>query len=180
MPKRNNYKKSEIKKLVLEIAEKYADNNYTIESVCNSFGVSVRTFYTWLDKYADIAEIYKKAKAHKKEFYPELLRQTALISLKKQIEGYTLEDEVLEITESDGVGNNKRKKVYKKIIKRKVQPSLGAVIFALTNIDKANWKRHDQPENDQNIAVTLTQKTEAELLQERQKLLEHEDEMPPE
>lgn len=56
------YSLEEKAELVRQVCDLYESQNATIESCCDSVGVSYRAFRLWTVQHADFAEMYKKAR----------------------------------------------------------------------------------------------------------------------
>lgn len=133
--KHNETEKLEIGKRICDL---YAEGN-TIESCCDTCGISDRAFRNWMESISELAELYKKARQKQSIEYKERLRRKADTALEKLVEGYEYEEtEVTGVTITDDNG----KKVFvpkgvKKVTK-KMQPNITAVIFARTNTNDPN------------------------------------------
>jgi len=131
--KRSESEKSELVKL---ICEHYEQHNQTIESVCQAFGISCRTFNGWCFENAEFSDRYKKAKDFGTHVRKDLLREKATNGIELLIDGFHVtETEVDEMF--DKRGNLIGKRVRTK--KRFVAPNPTAIIFALKNCDPKNW-----------------------------------------
>ena len=140
--------KEEQKKLecidwVTRITEHYATGNYTIASCCGKEGLSERAFHKYCAKYAECAELYKKAKGEATIAYKSELVHKAQTALEKAIEGYYIEEtEVVErfnkIGDPAGRVESKRRTF--------VKPNVTAIIFALKNCDPMSWNNEGMHE----------------------------------
>ena len=100
---------------------------------CKKVGISKSTFYEWLESYPDFSDSLKKAR---KEFR-ETIVQTLEQSLWKRAAGYEVEEVKNEYrTLKDG----SKVLVKSSKITKHFPPDIGALIFALTNLDPENWK----------------------------------------
>ena len=82
-------------------------------------------------KKLDVVELMEALKKGKEELIEELED-----SLYKRALGYEYE-EIKEFIEIDEKGNSK---VKREIYKKSMHPDVGAIAFALKNLDKDNWK----------------------------------------
>jgi len=131
--KRSESEKSE---LVKKICDHYQQHNQTIESVCDGFGITYRTFVIWCNDNSDYSDAYKKAKEFGTQVRKDLLREKATHGIELLIDGFHVtETEVDEMF--DKRGNLIGKRVRTK--KRFVAPNPTAIIFALKNCDPKNW-----------------------------------------
>jgi len=130
---------------VEKICELYSLENVTIESCCEEVGIAIRTFRNWCRDNADFAELFKKAKDANAKIGKEGLREKATSALEKAISGFFVEEE--ETIERFNAGGVKTSTIRTKR-KKFINPSTTAIIFALKNVDPANW-------NDQN-AIDLS------------------------
>lgn len=136
------------KKIVDRICELVSKDSYTIAEICKTVGISERTYYEWMSKNADFADIIKKAQDNlTKDLLVECNR-----SLVKLIKGYTVEESKVVYVESktkdvDEEGNvikSKPKIKEQTITKKHIAPSLGAIIHFQTNRDPDNWKNRQE------------------------------------
>lgn len=112
----------------LDRIPKWRKQGMTEEQICQKLGVATSTFNVYKNKYSELVESLKKGK--------EELIEELQDSLYKRALGYEYE-EVKEYIEKDDKGNNKvKREVYKKVM----HPDVGAIAFALKNLDKDNWK----------------------------------------
>jgi HEPN domain-containing protein len=129
-------KKLEVIEFATKICEHYSSGNYTIASCCGKEGISVRAFNQYCNKYAECADLYKKAKRDAIGAYKAELVEKAQTALEKAIEGYFIEEtETVErfnkIGDSVGRSESKRRSF--------VKPNVTAIIFALKNCDPMSW-----------------------------------------
>ena len=129
-------RKLEVVDFVTKICELYSSGNYTIASCCGKEGISTRAFNQYCNRYAECAELYKKAKKDAIGAYKAELVEKAETALVKAIEGYYIEEsEVVErfnkIGDSVGRSESKRRSF--------VKPNVTAIIFALKNCDPMSW-----------------------------------------
>lgn len=114
----------------------YETGNVTIESCCGEHGITVRTFWNWSDRDSWISDRYKKAKEKHAKIGKESIREKSEDGLIRLIVGYWVEEtEIDELFSMTGQLTGKRVKTKK----RYVGPNPTAVIFALKNVDPANW-----------------------------------------
>jgi transcriptional regulator with XRE-family HTH domain len=112
----------------LDRIPKWRRQGMTEEQICKKLDVSVSTFNVYKNKYVELMEALKKGK--------EELIEELQDSLYKRALGYEYE-EIKEFIEKDEKGNSKvKREIYKKIM----HPDVGAIAFALKNLDKDNWK----------------------------------------
>ena len=131
-----------------KICEKYAEGKYTIESVCKSYGVPIRTFTQWAFDWesrgydsptpgfvAEIAELYKKSKEQFDIEQIADLRELALTGLQKKLKGYDFEEvhtELKEVLLESGEKALVPKGIKK--VKKHIPPSDTAIIFVTKNL----------------------------------------------
>jgi hypothetical protein len=136
-------KKLEVLEFVTKICEHYASGNYTIASCCGKEGISVRAFNQYCNKYAECADLYKKAKRDAIGAYKAELVEKAETALVKAIEGYYIEEsEVVERFNKmgDPAGRvESKKRIF-------VKPNVTAIIFALKNCDPMSWNNEGMHE----------------------------------
>ena len=112
----------------LDRIPKWRRQGMTEEQICKKLDVAVSTFSVYKNKYMELMEALKKGK--------EELIEELQDSLYKRALGYEYE-EIKEFIEKDEKGNSK---VKREIYKRVMHPDVGAIAFALKNLDKDNWK----------------------------------------
>jgi hypothetical protein len=144
-PKTAKHKQTPTKKIdpeqerrdkVERICELYSTEHATIESCCEEVGIAIRTFRNWCRDNADFAELFKKAKDANSKIGKEGIREKAMNGLEKAISGFFVEEEeTIERFNAAGVKTSTIRTKRKKFI----NPSATAIIFALKNVDAANW-----------------------------------------
>lgn len=109
-----------------QICDLYASQNATIASCCEAVGVQERTFRLWVQKNAEVSEMYKNAKEKANIILWDRIREKATRALEKLIEGQTYTETRRETGTS---GPN----IIDKTVKSEVfvTPNPTAVIFAL-------------------------------------------------
>lgn len=123
-------------KLVEAICDHYEKHNQTIESVCDAFGITYRTFVIWCNDNSSFSDRYKKAKDFGTTARKDLLREKAVNGIELLIQGFhTTETETEEMFDKRGNLIGKRIKTKK----RYIAPNPTAIIFALKNCDPKNW-----------------------------------------
>jgi hypothetical protein len=126
------------RELVERVCELYESQNATVESCCESAGISDRTFNLWVAQNAGFAERYKKAKEKQDAHYwQNIIKPLAKTSLQRLLEGEETEDvEVKELAFNGVPTKNAEGEVNTaKTVKRgKTQPNPTTVIFALKGI----------------------------------------------
>jgi len=123
-------------KIVKAICEQYEAHNQTIESICDSFGITYRTLVNWCNNNSQFSDRYKKAKDFSTGCRKDLLREKAVNGIELLIQGFhTTETETEEMFDKRGNLIGKRIKTKK----RYIAPNPTAIIFALKNCDPKNW-----------------------------------------
>ncbi|MGB0880594.1 MAG: helix-turn-helix domain-containing protein [Polaribacter sp.] len=114
------------------ICEQYAKNEHTIESCCNHFGISDRTFYNWIHKNKEIKKMYEYAKKYANNIDRSELLAKAKSSLHKLVEGYTItEKKIIQRADSVEVVEAKEKHI---------PINSTAVFFTLVNLSDGEYK----------------------------------------
>ena len=133
----------EKRQLVDVICDQYENAHVTIESCCESNGISSRTLKNWVDQDSQIAERYKRAKQTHSKNGKERLREKAVDALERLVVGFYVEEtETVELYGKTGDLAGRQVKTKK----RYIAPSSTAVIFTLKNADPANWNENIQVE----------------------------------
>lgn len=139
----------EKRELVERICEEYETAHVTIESCCESHGISARTLKNWVDQDSEIAARYKTAKQTHSKNGKERIKEKAVDALERLVVGFYVEEsETVELYGKNGQLAGRQIKTKK----RYIAPSTTAVIFTLKNADPANW--------NENIQVELTGETQ--------------------
>lgn len=119
-----------------KIFDLYGSGDFTLESCCQEHGITSRTLHNWADLISEISKAFKKAKEDNSKANKENVREKAVDGLKRLITGFFVEEEdVEEFKDKNGklISTKTRKK------KKYIQPQTAAIIFALKNVDPANW-----------------------------------------
>lgn len=127
-----------------EIKEKIC--NYIREGdsqklACNKVGIGTTAFHDWINKDAEFAKGIKKAK---EDFQATILGKLEA-SLWKRAIGYEVTETETEYV-SDMQGNPTIIKSKKTKIKH-IQPEVGALVFALTNVAPDKWVNRQRVDN---------------------------------
>lgn len=111
------------------VCELYETQNATIESCCQSAGISKRAFSLWVGQNTQFAERYKKAKQQQDAHYwEEIIRPLAKTSLQRLLEGEETQDvEIRDLSDKGFLTNQKATTVKTS----RTTPNPTAVIFAL-------------------------------------------------
>ena len=131
---------SEEKRIALgqEIYAEYAKGIYSLESICKSKKVAIRSLYNWTDKYAELAQAKKNAAEILSAPSPDALKVKARVSLERLITGFEYEEKTVDV-ETTATGAIKSQKIRK--ITKHVAPDTTAVIFALKNTDPEHFNK---------------------------------------
>lgn len=157
------------KTIVERICQLIKSDSYTVAEICRNVGINPDTYYAWLNKKADFSDAIKRARGE----YDAFIAAEAQKSLVKLIQGYSVDETktVYEnVNKKDGELSAKPKIREQTITKKHYQPSVPAVIFALTNKDSDNWKNRLNSEvtgkdgKDLIPAKVLSKKEAQELL----------------
>lgn len=115
--------KIEIAKTVCNL---YESQGCTLQSACESAGISDRLFRYWCASFSEISELYKKAKAKSIDIYWDRLRDKAQTSLERLVEGETYTERKFETgATATGIINKTTETEVT------VMPNPTSVIFAL-------------------------------------------------
>ena len=120
----------------IEVAKKicdlYAKGNFTLVSCCEEVGITEHTFTNWKNGNSEISELYKASKNTSELNFKRRLREKALTSAQKLVEGWEYKKTKKEIKKVDG-------KEYTRITESTefVLPNPTMIIFSLTNTNDA-------------------------------------------
>lgn len=129
------------KERVEHICSLISKDSYTISELCTLSGISIETYYTWLENKPEFLE----AVTHAREEFDELIVKEAKNSLRKLVNGYDVEEKKT-VYQNDKDGKPKIKE--QSVIKKHYQPVPGSVEFVLTN------KKSDEYKNRQSTELT--------------------------
>lgn len=124
----------------------------TIASAAESESFSERSFYDWLGKYSDFAELYKKHRKEENARYKGRIRKKAKSLLERRLEGQ-------QITEIKKEGVQKKGQIaYSKVteLKKTVYASATEVIFALKITDPELREEDFNDKNGLNVDLGET------------------------
>lgn len=115
--------------IIERICELYETQNATVESCCESAGISNRAFNLWVGQNAQFAERYKKAKQKQDAHYWEnVIRPLAKTSLQRLLEGEETQDVEIRDLSDKGLPTGFKATTTKQ---SRTLPNPTAVIFAL-------------------------------------------------
>ena len=77
------------KELVSRIVSLIESDIYTVKEICNMIRISRQTFYDWMENKPEFKQTVDEAMRQR----DEMLVSIARASLRKKLEGYTLEEE---------------------------------------------------------------------------------------
>ena len=117
------------------ICELVASGDYKIVDLCKKAGISHETYYAWKKSKPEFSESLKRSEEQRLEVFKNMARS----GLAKLLDVYEYEEIHTEYVD-DPKNAGKPKIKSKKIITKKIMPNPTAVIFALTNLDPANFK----------------------------------------
>lgn len=138
------------------ICERYSAGIYTIASCVENEGISDKTFLRWASEIPEISDAYKEAQRKSAMSQRTQLKLAALSSLKKLVDGQTVEEihqEGTPIYDKHGEQIGMKTKSVKRITKH-YQPNVTAVIFSLKSLDPSTFK-DNVPEQENQEQVFL-------------------------
>lgn len=117
--------------IALKIVNLRSEGRHTIEGICKQVGINKDTYHDWKHTKPDFSDSIKKAEERANECKKEIVMSSFI----KLIEGYDYEETHTEIVPSKTDPTDRTKAIVKsrKIIKKHMAPSPGAVIFAMKN-----------------------------------------------
>jgi len=126
-----------------KICDMYAEGKHSIAECAETNGVSVRMFTNWEHELTEVSDMYKEAK----QFHKREMKHAALKSLRKLIEGFSVEEVVQEVEpiyDANGAQIGTKRKSIKQT-KKHYAPNVTAIIFALKAVDPATYKDYLPP-----------------------------------
>ena len=124
-----------------EVIVKLIAQGKSVASACRKAGIDHSTYYEWIHDPTkpEFAESIRLAKKVYEETLPDTLSRSLFV---RAVGGYVDETSTELATDDDGRTYIKRKVIYH----RYVAPDVGALIFALTNIDPVHWTNTQRTE----------------------------------
>jgi hypothetical protein len=123
------------------LAEGYARQGLSDVDIAKNLGISLETYYSYQKKHPKFFEAIREGKKP-----ADLIVENALY---KRCIGCTVEEEHTEVSQ----GENGRKIVKKKIIKKQLPPDVNAARYWLSNRQKERWSNN--PETAKEIDESL-------------------------
>jgi len=146
------------KELVSEIVSLIESDIYTVKEICQVARISRQSFYDWMENKPDFKQAVDEA-MHQRD---EMLVSIARASLRKKLEGYTLEEEKITYVPAKSNPNVQIEK--SRVVKKKqYPPDLAATKYVLERAEKKKEKR-DSPEHQPTILQVPDQQTADNLL----------------
>jgi hypothetical protein len=123
-----------------KLAKALVKNGATVQEVADELEVDKVTIYRWANLHGEFCNALKVG--------GDAANDRLAASLYERARGYTHDD--VDIRVCDGV-------VVQTPIKKHYPPDVGALVFWLTNKDKANWKRNAGAEEASNSLAKALQ-----------------------
>lgn len=126
-------------KIADQICEKIAAGDHNILDICKQVGINKATFYKWRKDKRDFLDAIKEAE--KDQLIP--FKDMARSGLAVLLEGEDYEEITTEYVQDP---KNPKKLIVKskKVVKKRRAPNPTSVIYALSNVDKYNFKNFTQ------------------------------------
>ena len=124
------------KRIVKRITDLIKADSYTISEICSLSGIDEATYYRWKNDKSDFCEAVEKARKQ----FDDILVKEAKNSLRKLVQGYDVEERKTVYVENQKDNQGKPKIKEQTVTKKHYQPSVPAVIFALTNKAPEEYK----------------------------------------
>ena len=122
----------------LLLIEGWARDGLTYEQIAKNIGISRQTLHEWERTYPDISDALKKGR--------EVVIRELENALIKRAKGYEYEEEIYECNKDGAM-------VLMRKVTKVVQPDTTALIFALKNMDSANWRDKKEMELSGNVGI---------------------------
>lgn len=126
-------------KIVERICALIETDTYTVAEICRVAGIHRATYFEWINEKPEFADAIKKAQ----EARTEVMAVAAERSLKKLVEGYTVEETSITSVGAgrfDANGKEIARIKEQKTVKKHFQPNPAAVFFTLCNARPERWK----------------------------------------
>lgn len=137
------------REIVERVCELYESQNATVESCCDSQGITYRTFYLWLAQNSELSERYKKAKSKQDEsFWEEIIKPKAKTGFERLLEGEETEDLEIRDLSDKGILTGYTAQTVKR---SKTLPNAPSVIFAMKGLYPDKFADRTKFEGDLNL-----------------------------
>jgi len=149
------------KKIVKKICDLIEADSYTIAEICSASGIHIDTFYDWFKRKPEFSEAVTRAR----ERFDDIIVKEAKNSLRKKINGYTVQEKKIVYVE----GRDEKPKIKEKTtIDKHYQPDTEAIKFVLTNKAKTEYKNIQTNEHTgkdgSSLDLALLSREEREVL----------------
>lgn len=132
-------------------AEMYALGKHRIKDITKAIGINKATWYDWKENHSYFSDSLKKAKVQRLDSLLELAHEGLQILLT----GCTYKETTNEYEiKEDGTKTLKSNKT----VKKKILPSVAAVIFACKNLDSNNFPDGKDVDKEDDYDVKFTMK----------------------
>lgn len=133
------------KKIREDICALVATGDHSIASICVKVNISKECFYHWKETKSDFSDCYKKAE----ESYLDSIKIKARSGLAVLLEKHEYDEKKTEYIDGkpDATGKPVPKIKSQTITKKFIMPNVAAVIYALNNTDKPNFKQRQSIEH---------------------------------
>lgn len=101
---RNAYTPEEVEAFMVKILSAIENENASVNSACDSVGISRKTFYNWIDENIQFTQRYKKAKeAANAAYWENIIKPKAKTALERLLDGeIVVERKVYKRINSEG------------------------------------------------------------------------------
>ena len=130
---------------VEKIVEMLRSDTYTIGELCRAAGIATSTYHNWKRDDEDFVKAIKDAKKERMDYFVTEAEK----SLRKKLQGYTVEETKVVTVPSKELDENGRPKPRIKeqtTVKKYIPPDTAIIIFTLTNGDDGTWRNRQYSE----------------------------------
>jgi transposase len=143
------------KELEAKIVSLIEEDTYSISEICESLGISRKSFYEWKYTNEGFENAIKKAMEHRDEKLTMLARR----SLKRKLEGYTLIEVKTTYVRDENSAEPKLAVKSRVVTEKEYAPDIQAIKLTLARHDAA----HSEEAERQNRPEVIVVSTEAEV-----------------
>ena len=137
----DKYKAEAVEKIV----EMLRSDTYNVGELCRAAGIATSTYYNWKSCDEEFVKAINGAKKERMDYF----FTEAEKSLRKKLQGYTVDETKVVTVPSKELDENGRPKPRIKeqtTVKKYIPPDTAIIIFTLTNGDDGTWRNRQYSE----------------------------------
>ena len=137
----DKYKAEAVEKIV----EMLRSDTYNVGELCRAAGIATSTYYNWKRDDEEFVKAINDAKKERMDYFVTEAEK----SLRKKLQGYTVEETKVVTVPSKELDENGRPKPRIKeqtTVKKYIPPDTAIIIFTLTNGEQETWRNRQYSE----------------------------------